>query len=656
MHKILLFGGTTEGRRLWEYFSRTDAFITISVATGYGEALIAPHERGNVISGRLDAKEMTDLMKKGQFSVVIDATHPYAVDATKNIKTAAEGLNILYLRVKRNQEMAETDNLIEVYSMEEAVAYLKQTTGSIFVTTGSKELLCCQRDSSFLSRLTVRVLPDSSVIHQCLALGLKGSQIIAMQGPFSEELNVSMLKHTGAAYLLTKASGDAGGFSEKVRAAQKVSARIVVIGQKINDEGLLEGELIETISKKLSLHVKRQVSFVGIGMGRETLTGEARHAILSADIIIGAKRLLKELEYFHKKMVPYVLAQDIAGFIANNPQYQNPVVVFSGDVGFYSGANKLYSLLQDFDIKTISGISSPVYFLDKLGIGWQDTALSSLHGNTQLDIGNVFYHSKSFYLLGKAEDVPMVCRKLCDMGMGGLEIAVGEWLSYPQERIVTGKAEEFLDKCFDPLSVMLVKNPNPWKQRPQGIPDNAFSRTNKIPMTKREVRAVTLSVLGICSHDIFYDIGAGTGSISIEGAFCCPHGQVFAVEQNEEAVKILYENRKNFNCGNINVVKGQAPEAFQELPSPDKVFIGGSGGRLFEILTTVLEKNPYALIVINSIALETLTSILQLFQKLGIVTLEIIQVSISKGEKTGGYHLMKGQNPIFIISGRGSGK
>ena len=188
-----------------------------------------------------------------------------------------------------------------------------------------------------------------------------------------------------------------------------------------------------------------------------------------------------------------------------------------------------------------------------------------------------------------------------------------------------------------------------------GIPDSAFIR-DKVPMTKEEIRTVSLSKLRLGRDSVCYDIGAGTGSVSVEMALRAPYGKVFAIEKKELAFELLKKNKKKFAAENLILIQGTAPEALEELPAPDQVFIGGSSGNMRQILELLLQKNPQVRIVINCIALETVAETLNCIKELAVTDTEIVQVSVSKAKEIGSYHMMMGENPIYIISCTGNGK
>lgn len=653
MDKILIFGGTSEGRRLVEYFCRLPVEIHVSVATEYGERLLeGQKDNVTVFQGRLNEQQMVRQMKQEGYTLVIDATHPYAQECSRNIKQACSEASVEYCRVARSTESEEK----YFESLEEASLYLEKKEGNILVTTGSKELPVFLKNNALFPRVYARILPSAPIIQQCMEeYHMEGSHIFAMQGPFSLEMNVALLKHCNAKFLVTKASGAVGGFFEKLQSARAVGAEPIIIGMTLEDTGFSYKECITYVCKKLDLHVKPQVTLIGIGMGCQTLTEEAKAALQTSDCIIGARRMLEAVSAYGKDTYIATRPEEIITFIEDNPQYQQIGVVLSGDIGFYSGAKKLWERLKSYEVKNISGISSLAYFMARLQMSWEDVRIISIHGVQNNLAGHIQREKKCFALLSNGSDINQLCKELCSRGLKNVTLYVGENLSYSHEKITVGKPEELCNCTFAPLSVLLVINENASCQEVRSIPDREFCR-DKVPMTKREIRTVSLSYLGLQERDVFYDIGAGTGSVSVEGALHCPLGEVYAIEKKKEAISLLEKNKEKFGLGNITILEGEAPACLKGLPPADKVFIGGSSGKIEEILQGVLSKNPFAEIVLNVITLESLSSAVTSFAKLGIMEKEITEITLAKSERVGGLHMMKGENPIYVISGRGSGK
>ena len=212
--------------------------------------------------------------------------------------------------------------------------------------------------------------------------------------------------------------------------------------------------------------------------------------------------------------------------------------------------------------------------------------------------------------------------------------------------------ERLKEKPFDSLAVLLIENPAPDDRIRCGIPDEEFIR-GKVPMTKAEIRAITMSKLGLCPGDVCWDVGCGTGSVTVEMALAAYKGHVYGVDKNEDAVALTEQNAAAFHLGNVNAICGGAPEALRDLPTPDAVFIGGSGGRMDAVFDIILDKNPRARIVVNAIALESVQAALAAFAAHGMEP-ELVQVGVSAAKAVAGLHMMMAQNPIFIISGGGS--
>lgn len=674
MDKILLFAGTTEGRNLAEFLEKNQIPTEVCVATQYGETLLEEGKYLHVHAGRLDETEMEQQIQKQQITLVIDATHPYAVIVSQNIRRACSRTGTEYIRLARKETDAswkqEMEDVTEVASVAEAAAFLAKKEGRIFAATGSKELSAYQVIPDYQDRVVARVLSTPEAVSECAMLGFSGKNLICMQGPFTEDLNVAMLRQAQASWMVTKESGKAGGFLEKLRAAKKAGAKLVVIkrpGERSEEieedqkeENLYaicdEGQIRSLLGKRLGICPKRQLYLVGIGMGNEkNRTVEAEQICQSADLLIGARRMLQSVKTEGKVVFESYKPDEIAAYLAEHPQYETAAVLLSGDIGFYSGAKKLYDAiertegLEQMEIYPVSGISSVVYFCGKLGVSWEDVHLLSLHGRKQNLIDAVKYHEKVFVLCGEKDGIPKICCKLKEYGLGDVKVAVGTDLSYEQERIVQGTAESLMKEDFAPLSVLLICNPDVKKRIGHGLDDDLFLR-GKVPMTKSEVRSISLSKLRLHKDAVVWDVGAGTGSVSIEAASLAKDGVVYAIEKKDEAIDLLEQNKRKFGTDNLEIIKGLAPEALEGLPAPTHAFIGGSSGNLKEILEVLLEQNPRVRVVINAIALETVAEAMQCLKSMAFTDVDIAQVSVAKGKKLGSYEMMMGQNPVYIFS------
>ncbi|MGN0978029.1 MAG: precorrin-6A reductase [Faecousia sp.] len=652
MYKLCVFAGTTEGRELVELLTGQLVSVTACVATEYGETLLSPAENLTVSAKRLTGEEMEALFTAERFDIVVDATHPYASAVTENIAAACTATGTEYLRLLRDNTAAPEDAVF-VPDIPAAAAYLNKVEGNILLTTGSKELRQFTSVRDLETRVYARVLPMEESLRLCREAGLKSAHILAMQGPFSKEMNVAMLKSVGAKFLVTKDSGANGGFEEKIAAAREAGARLIVIGRPPQREGLdFSGTVLE-LHRRFGLRWKPKVSVVGIGPGSaDAMTTEASRAIAGADCVIGAKRMVQATAAENQAVYHTIAPEEIAAFIRQHPEYQSFAVVMSGDVGFYSGAKKLLPLLEDCRVSILPGLSSWVYLCARLGTSYEDVVTVSAHGRDHSILPDVRRNNRVFVLVGGENGMGKLCRELTEAGLGNVKVSVGERLSYPDEQITVGTAALLADQTFQSLSAALIENESA-AAMPQGLPDEAFVRTESVPMTKSEVRSVCLSKLRLTENAVAWDVGAGTGSVSMEMALQARRGQVYAIERKDAALEVLEENRLRFGLDNLTVVPGVAPEACKDLPAPTHAFIGGSSGNMEQILSTLLEKNPDVRIVATAITLESLAELTACMKRFAFRETEVVSIGVAKNKKAGPYNLMTGQNPIYLFTMQG---
>lgn len=655
MYKAIVFAGTTEGYALCEFLAENRVSVYACAATEYGGSLLQENEFLHVSAGRLKTEDMEELFRKENPEIVLDATHPYAAEVTKNIRTACESAGVLYQRILR-PEGEKNSEAIYVESTEEAAAFLSGTEGNIFLTTGSKELAKFSGIPDYKERLFARVLSIPSVIRSCAELGIEGKHLIGMQGPFSAEINEAMLRQFQCSYLVTKDTGLAGGFPEKMEACQRCGVTPVIIGRPLKEEGLSLQDARVFLSKMFGFTLSQKISLVGIGMGAEkTLTLEGKKALDEAELLIGAKRMTEAVQKPGQMVLHEYRSEKIVEYIREHPKYRTVAIALSGDVGFYSGAKKLIDQL-DGNVEVICGISSVVYFMSKIGLSWDDAKIVSAHGRNCNLISLIRHNPKVFSILGTEDGVAVLASRLVYYGMGDVTLYVGENLSYENEKIFHDKAANLTEYRGDALSVVTACNE---KATPMsavhGISDGEFLR-GKAPMTKEEVRTVSLSKLRLSEDSVCYDVGAGTGSVSVEMALRAWMGQVYAIEKKEDALALLKENKKKFAVDNLAIIPGVAPEAMTELPAPTHAFIGGSSGNMQDIINLLLEKNPKVRIVINCITLETVTEAMNAIRDFGLEDVDIVQLAAARSKSIGRYHMMMGENPIYIISCSGRGE
>lgn len=241
---LFVFAGTHEGRELALFLSENRIKAMVFVATEYGELLLPSLPCITVRQGRLGAAQMEELFAAND--CVIDATHPYATEVTENIKHAAYNAGATYWRLVRNATPRD-DSVTVVASAQEAADYLSTQTGAVLLTTGSKDLQTFAKIYRFAERIWVRMLPAAEAISDCLALGYQNAKIIAMQGPFSTEMNMAMLKMTHAKFLVTKDGGKAGGIDEKLCAAKACGAHVILIERPTVEQGYSIAQIKEIL-------------------------------------------------------------------------------------------------------------------------------------------------------------------------------------------------------------------------------------------------------------------------------------------------------------------------------------------------------------------------------------------------------------------------
>ncbi len=687
--KILIFGGTTEGRELAKCLQNAGILHTVSVATEYGGEILQGAGENDLLVGRKSSKEIVEVIKSGGFSIVVDATHPFATAVTAEIKRACEDMRVTYLRLSRNTGETDLGGELTKYvdSIDDAITELNGISGNKLLLTGSKDLKTIVEGLGNSETVYARVLPNEDSIKKCSEAGLSGKQIIAMQGPFSKEMNKALIMEIDAAIILTKESGKTGGFFEKLKAAEECGIRAVVIRNpeslEVKEDHYELKDIVRKIAEltgisedvfgckgseaSLMSTAKKKIALAGIGPGNESyLTLECRSALDNADIIFGAESVVARLSDRGVTTVPKYKGEEILEYLRDNSGYENPVVVYSGDISLCSGARSATKVFADngYEVRRISGMSSVSLFAGKLSLALEDIRIVAAHGRKCNVNGFVNKESQLIILPSSVPHAAEICRGIlaaregqAKLSSAEIDIKIGYELGTTNERIFEIKtlddvrifAETKSGKCL-----IYVNNRN-FSDMPVicGLFDDEIIR-GKVPMTKEEIRALSMRRLALTPDAVFYDVGAGTGSISLEAAMTAPGIKVFSIEKKEDAVSLLKENRNRFSVSNMEIVEGVAPDAFANLPVPTHAFIGGSSGNMREIMDVILNKNEYVRIVVNCVTLETFSELMQIIDDLkkkddGYVA-DIIQASITRFKKAGSYHLSDALNPVYIAS------
>ena len=677
--KVLIFGGTTEGRELAAALTRAGVSHVVSVATGYGKEIENSFGEENVVVGRKNADEMAEFISSGEFSVCIDATHPFATLVSEEIKRACEKTGISYLRLSRDTgAKADLSELVACDRIEDAAKELEKTAGKILLLTGSKDLKTIMAQISDKSRVYARVLPNTDSIAKCEEAGLLGKQIIAMQGPFSKEMNVALIKEIGASVILTKESGATGGLDEKILAARECGIKVVMVRNPESRAGgsagvgdLDRGYSLQEVLTKLGVELDKRIILAGMGPGDARFyTCELADALRNADVIFGAESVLKRFDKNGVKaeLVPLYMGKDILEFLDKEKAYKNPLALYSGDVSLCSGAKSAAEVFgrAGYDVHKISGISSIALFANRLGIGLEDCDIVSAHGRECNVTGHIMETKKLIVLPSSSAHAGEIVRNAyAAVGECAtddlLEITVGYELGTEKEKVFKVTEADCDNSFFSPdekgKCLLYIENKKAGEMPvARGIADDEFIR-GKTPMTKEEIRAISIRKLGLSADSVLWDIGAGTGSVSIEAALLHPDIKVYAIERNDEAVELIGKNKEKFGAENVVVIKGEAPEILEkadelsgDLSTPTHAFIGGSGGNMQDIIEILKKKNENVRIMINCVTLETLTEVLSVIKEGKFAEPDIVQVSASRYRKVGDYHMADAINPVYIVA------
>jgi precorrin-6Y C5,15-methyltransferase (decarboxylating) len=394
--------------------------------------------------------------------------------------------------------------------------------------------------------------------------------------------------------------------------------------------------------------MKRKIFIIGAGTGDiGLLTKKASSLIRECDEVFGTLRICECISPLRRDIICCSITEMAAKI--NASQAAKIAVLVSGDTGFFSLKKSLLKQLdEEAEIESVCGISSLQYLCAKLDISYENIEVVSLHGRDGNILGRVAYNPYVFVLTGGSVKAQDVCKQLCEYGLEQIAVTAGEMLSMERERIIKGTARELSSQEFDDLTVLLIENPH-YVEHDLPLKDSDFIREN-VPMTKEEVRWITVAKLAVLPDDVVYDIGAGTGSVAIELARKAYRGLAFAIEKEEIAVELIKRNRKNLGAYNLVAIADEAPAGLESLPTPNKAFIGGSSGNLREIVELLVAKNPNVRIAVNAVTLETLTQSLNVLSDIGFKT-DVVCINAARAKKVGGYNMMMANNPVYIITG-----
>ncbi len=403
------------------------------------------------------------------------------------------------------------------------------------------------------------------------------------------------------------------------------------------------------------------VRIIGVGdNGAESLNDRALDQIREADLLVGADRLLRFFPDVQAQRLPIKANLDDVVNKIKSSSADNIVVLASGDPAFFGIARNLIARLGKDKIEIIPNLSSVQLAFARIKESWDDATLYSVHGRDMNELIDIVQSShKMAILTDKVNSPSAIAEHLVSAGLTGIKAFVCENLGSYNERITETVSEELVGREFSPLNVLVLMNEDNAAMWPPGewtigIPDGEFHQRKPLRglITKSEIRVVSLSKLAIKPNSVVWDVGAGSGSVSVEAALLAPRGRVFAIERHAEDAAIIRKNVDKFGTSNVVIIKGQAPDSLVQLPDPNAVFVGGSGGKLREIVAVVAKRLALnGSIVINVTTVENLPIAVSALRDSGF-TLDVTQIAVSRGKTVGNLTRLEALDPIFIVSGK----
>jgi precorrin-6Y C5,15-methyltransferase (decarboxylating) len=396
--------------------------------------------------------------------------------------------------------------------------------------------------------------------------------------------------------------------------------------------------------------VRGPIDVIGItDAGAASLSPEACALIARAEVLCGGERQLGFLpEHPAERLVLKSQLDQVVTRLADEPR--RVVVLASGDPDCYGIGPLLVARLGGERVRILPNLGVVQLAFARLGLSWHDAAILSTHGRP-LDgiLPAALLAPKAAILTDERNTPAAIARVLLEAGDEDARVDVFEHLGGPEERHVTGQLHDLLAQEFAALNVVVIQHTRPPRSWPLGLPEDAFSH-RRGQITKAEVRAVSLAKLRLHERAVLWDVGAGCGSVAIEAGALLRSGQVYAVERDAGQLRYLAENRRRFGAGNVNVIDGIAPEALAELPVPDAVFVGGSGGRLGDIISAAFNRlAAHGRLVTNLVTLEHLGEALAAAEGRGCRA-EVTQVSVARSTTTADLTRLEALNPVFVVT------
>ena len=401
----------------------------------------------------------------------------------------------------------------------------------------------------------------------------------------------------------------------------------------------------------------KPVRIIGMGMGPQDLTAKHLSIIAQADILVGGKRLLENFKDRPAQKKP--IGKDIDGiieFVRAESKLKKIVVLASGDPLFYGIGARMAGALGARRVRIYPNISSVAAAFARIKEPWNDAAIISLHGRKNDDklFSALESENKIAVFTDPKKNPAWLAARLIEKEFSNFKMCVLEALGSDSERFNWYPLEMAAGMKFaEPNMVVLKRSPLKIKSTLHihpGSPDNWYDHPGGL-ITKSEIRAITLSKLRLAPDHTLWDLGAGSGSISIEASLFIKKGKIFAVEKNPDRIENIKNNSKRFKVRNLKIVHAVLPAGLSGLARPDRIFIGGGGKDLKTIITAAAKcLKPGGRIVINTVLIPNLQAVMAALSRLKFET-EVIQVQINRSRQMPWAERFEAQNPVWIIAG-----
>ncbi len=397
-----------------------------------------------------------------------------------------------------------------------------------------------------------------------------------------------------------------------------------------------------------------RILVIGVGAeGPGSLPAALQARIAQADQLWGGQRLLSFWADHPAEKV--AIGANIAGLVGqlSGRGEQRVVMLASGDPGFYGLVATLLRHLPPQELEIIPHVSSLQLAFARAGLAWNEAIFTSAHARPLAEVVGWAKRAAKLGILTDRQHSPAtIAQTLLDIGLDDCRAIVAENLGQPDEQLTDTRLAALPGLEFGPLNVLLLVQDEGWQPWPifAPRPDEAYAHRRGL-ITKADVRALSLARLAVTETDTIWDIGAGSGAVSVELAELAWRGQLFAIEHDAENLDYIRANCRRFGALNVTVVAGRAPAALADLPQPDAVFVGGSGGEMAGILQQLDRAlRPGGRVVLNLATLENLNEAITLLKSLNW-SLEVTQVNLAQGQAIAGLTRLAPLNPVFIVSG-----